>query len=142
MKLDNPSPLPTLERTYGSGQNSGRWVNTLRKIQILYAVVCFLTALSFHLVGTVPVSAQARDPGYELQSKVDVNTNMVDQLWKEFIKKTDQLDHHIDNTDSEVKDLRDQVVWMKGIGIGASLTLGTLQAIGMVGKVKMMKAGS
>ncbi|HEV2709159.1 MAG TPA: hypothetical protein VGU67_03000 [Edaphobacter sp.] len=69
------------------------------------------------------VYAQAQNPpeSYTVQSRMD------------------QIERHIDSTDTRVNDLSDKVSMIQGVGTGVLGLLGALQLLGLIASVKASK---
>lgn len=108
-----------------------------RYIRMMYAVTALSGALLLHefpdisQVYAQQISQTQTQPApyiWGIQSGLDTNSKLIDQL----NIKEDQIDHHLEATDSRINDLSDKISLIQGIGSGVLGILGVLQIFGLI----------
>jgi hypothetical protein len=77
---------------------------------------------------------------YGLQTRVDIEQNLLDRLDAKLDTATSQINHHLENTDSRLDDLSNGVSEFKGIGTGILSVLGILNILGLINTIKVNKS--
>jgi len=94
-----------------------------RVISALYTTTALCGAITLSYCTSDFVYAQTQTPteSYSVQSRMD------------------QIERHIDTTDSRVNDLSDKVSLIQGVGTGILGLLGALQLLGLITAAKASK---
>jgi hypothetical protein len=122
-----------------------RWQRTIR---LANAIVCLSGALLIHQIPNFETIVHAQERSfstnsvdqYGLQTRVDIEQNLLDRLDAKLDTATSQINHHLENTDSRLDDLSNGVSEFKGIGTGILSVLGILNILGLINTIKVNKS--
>jgi hypothetical protein len=108
----------------------------------MYALAAFTSAIILHAIAMQRPTVYAEDNrtanDYAMQSKIDINNNLVNQV----DAKVDGNSHRLELLEARINALSDRQSMMEGAASSALGVLGVLQIFGLITSAKAKKEGA